>query len=151
MLLGGAIGAGFAVFESVGYSFNNFLAGAISIWGFSMADGFDHMMFVTMLRAVLAPGGHVAWAAIEGAAIMAVLGDEGFSVKFLTDKRFLSMTLICIALHTVWDWDDPVSIGVLSYAKLGILITIAWIVILVLLNLGLKQLNDKIKQAEGGE
>ena len=59
LLIGSCVGAGFAAFESAGYAFN--------YWE---CAGFDAMMHTIYLRGFLAPGGHVAWAAITGAAIV---------------------------------------------------------------------------------
>ena len=61
LLLGACVGAGFAVFESAGYAFQCLLS--------TGAD--SAMMDITLLRGVLAVGGHVVWTAIAGAALAA--------------------------------------------------------------------------------
>ena len=101
------------------------------------------MLYVIKLRGFLAPGGHVAWAAIEGAALMFVKGFEPLDKKHLNDKRFLLMCLIPIVLHGIWDM--PIS---LPYYGLQIILTIlAWLVIIYYINLGLKQVDDAKKLA----
>lgn len=46
------------------------------------------MLEVIKIRGILAPGGHVAWAAIEGAALMYVKGFEKLDKKHLMIKDF---------------------------------------------------------------
>ena len=130
LLVGAAVGAGFAAFETAGYILNYGLKGGLST-----------MLGVIKLRGFLAPGGHVAWAAIEGAALMYVKGFEKLDKKHLNDKRFLLICLIPIVLHGIWDM--PIN---LPYYLLQITLTIlAWLVIIYFINLGLKQVDDAKK------
>ena len=69
---------------------------------FGLSNGLDMMLHVIKLRGFLAPGGHVAWAAIEGAALMYVKGFDKLDKKHLNDKRFLLICLIPILLHGIW-------------------------------------------------
>lgn len=127
LLIGAAVGAGFAAFETAGY-----------ILRFGLSNGLESMLNVIKFRGFLAPGGHVAWAAIEGGALMYVKGFDKLNKKHLNDKRFLLICLIPIILHGIWDMpiSDPIYI-------LHIVITIAaWIVIIYFINLGLKQVDD---------
>lgn len=127
LLVGAAVGAGFAAFETAGYILRN-----------GINNGLETMLYVIKLRGFLAPGGHVAWAAIEGAALMYVKGLEPLSKKHLNDKRFLLMCLIPIVLHGVWDM--PINS---PYCIVQITVTIlAWLVIIYYINLGLKQVDD---------
>lgn len=50
LLIGVAVGAGFAAFETAGY-----------ILRFGMSSGLQAMLEIIKLRGFLAPGGHVAW------------------------------------------------------------------------------------------
>ena len=130
LLVGAAVGAGFAAFETAGYILNYGLKGGLST-----------MLGVIKLRGFLAPGGHVAWAAIEGAALMYVKGFEKLDKKHLNDKRFLLICLIPIVLHGIWDM--PIN---LPYYLLQITLTVlAWLVIIYFINLGLKQVDDAKK------
>lgn len=131
LLIGAAVGAGFAAFETAGY-----------ILRFGLNGGLDAMLNVIKLRGFLAPGGHVAWAAIEGAALMYVKGFEPLNKKHLNDKRFLLICLIPIILHGIWDM--PIS---LPYYITQIAMTIlAWLVIIYFINLGLKQVDEAKQQ-----
>ena len=127
LLVGAAVGAGFAAFETAGYILRN-----------GMSGGVQTMLYVIKLRGFLAPGGHVAWAAIEGAALMYVKGFEKLDKKHFNDKRFLLICLIPILLHGIWDM--PIET---PYCLLQIALTVAaWLVIIYFINLGLKQIDD---------
>ncbi len=127
LLVGAAVGAGFAAFETAGYILRN-----------GMSGGVQTMLYVIKLRGFLAPGGHVAWAAIEGAALMYVKGFEKLDKKHFNDKRFLLICLIPILLHGIWDM--PIET---PYYLLQIALTVAaWLVIIYFINLGLKQIDD---------
>lgn len=130
LLIGAAVGAGFAAFETAGY-----------ILRYGLAGGDAVMLQTIKIRGFLAPGGHVAWAAIEGAALMYVKGFEKLDKKHLNDKRFLLICLISVVEHGIWDM--PIEV---PYYLLPIGLTIAaWLVIIYFINLGLKQIDDAKK------
>lgn len=127
LLIGAAVGAGFAAFETAGY-----------ILRYGLAAGDAAMLQTIKIRGFLAPGGHVAWAAIEGAALMYVKGFEKLDKKHLNDKRFLLICLISVVEHGIWDM--PIEV---PYYLVPIGLTIAaWLVIIYFINLGLKQVDD---------
>lgn len=131
MLIGACVGAGFAAFESAGYAMRCFLQG-----------GWDMMMSVIFLRGFLAPGGHVAWAAISGAALVIAAKKERGLVtpNLLTSSGFLRLFIIPVALHTIWD--SPLSaIGSQFYlVPLGLSVFV-WIIVLILVNMGLAEVS----------
>ena len=130
LLIGAAVGAGFAAFETAGY-----------ILRYGLQGGNAAMLNIIKIRGFLAPGGHVAWAAIEGAALMYVKGFEKLDKKHFNDQRFLLMCLIPIILHGIWDM--PINA---PYAIVQITVSIiAWLVIIYYINLGLKQVDDAKK------
>lgn len=132
LLIGAAVGAGFAAFETAGYILRN-----------GINNGLQTMLYVIKIRGFLAPGGHVAWAAIEGAALMFVKGFDKIDKKHLNDKRFLLICLIPVVLHGIWDM--PIN---LPYCGTQIIVSIiAWLVIIYFINLGLQQI-DKAKKLE---
>ncbi|WP_179394492.1 PrsW family glutamic-type intramembrane protease [Lacticaseibacillus absianus] len=87
MLIGAAIGAGFAAFETAGYIYN---AG-------------DELLDVALLRAITATGSHVVWTAITGAALVAVKRNAPLDGKTFFQGKFLGYFAAAIALHAVWD------------------------------------------------
>ncbi len=130
LLIGAAVGAGFAAFETAGY-----------ILRYGVNYGLQTMLYIIKLRGFLAPGGHVAWAAIEGAALMFVKGFDKIDKRHLNDKRFLLICLIPIIAHGIWDM--PLNV---PYCGVQIAVSIAaWLVIIYFINLGLKQIDDAKK------
>ena len=138
LLIGAAVGAGFAAFETAGY-----------ILRYGLKYGLATMLSTTMVRGFLAPGGHVAWAAIEGAALMMVKGFDELNKKHLNDKRFLLVCLIPVILHGIWDM--PINLP--FYGVPIIMTVLAWLVIIYFINLGLKQVDDakKLQTSENSE
>jgi protease PrsW len=91
-LLGAAVGAGFAAFESAGYAFNAVIT----------AQGFDlgTMLQTEALRAILTPVGHVLWTAILGAALFAAArGHTRYRFRLGIIWAFVVVAL----LHALWD------------------------------------------------
>lgn len=130
LLIGAAVGAGFAAFESAGYAMRYMLQG-----------GWEWMMNVIFLRGFLTPGGHVVWAAISGAGlVIAAKAHREISSGLLFDARFLRLFIIPVILHGIWD--SPLSaIGSEMYlVPIGLTI-LAWIVVLILINMGLAEVS----------
>lgn len=132
LLIGAAVGAGFAAFESSGYALIYLLAG-----------DFDVMLDVIFLRGVLAPGGHVVWAAMAGYAMMLARGEEPMSWGVFKKKQFWKIFWLPIAMHAVWDMpilntDFPVVQVLLCVA--------AWVVIFVFIDNSLSQLAQVAKE-----
>ena len=130
LLIGAAVGAGFAAFESAGYAMNFLLQG-----------GWDVMMNVIFLRGFLTPGGHVVWAAISGAAlVIAAKANDEISTSLFLDAKFLRLFIIPVVLHGIWD--SPLSsIGSEMYIVPIGLTVLAWIVVLILINMGLAEVS----------
>ena len=129
LLIGGAIGCGFAVFESAGYAFNVFLDAHdyntrvdlvnnyfSSYYQYDYTDSIGAMNFNIFLRSILSFGGHTSWAAITGAA---------FAKTNKMSFDFVKAFAICFILHALWDTDTPA-----IYFKLAVLCVIAWWVII---------------------
>ncbi|MFC6294742.1 PrsW family glutamic-type intramembrane protease [Lactiplantibacillus daoliensis] len=117
LLIGAAIGAGFATFETAGY------AG-------------DMGLSVLLIRSVGALGTHTMWCAMVGAALGLAKGSARLSSATFEDGRFIRFFVIAIALHALWD--APVGF---DYEKMVLLIVIAWVVVLVLINAGLREVR----------
>jgi RsiW-degrading membrane proteinase PrsW (M82 family) len=120
LLLGGAVGVGFAGFETAGY--------ALSALATNNAGAF----FVTLIeRAILAPGAHASWAAMNGAALWRVKGDRPFSIAMLFDIRFLRVFLFTVVLHSVWDMPAvasvPFALGELGLTTIGVVGVLAFV------------------------
>lgn len=96
LLIGAAVGAGFAAFETAEYGLRNLLA---------EEDGWlgHRALFVLTLRNLLAPGGHVVWAALSGAALLAAMRREPLSPAVFGRKEFWGVFLLPVSLHVLWD------------------------------------------------
>lgn len=128
LLIGAAVGAGFAAFETAGYIYNSG----------------QYLVSVAILRGWTAIGGHLVWAAIAGGALMVVKREKPFRLNQLVDTRFLVFFLLAILLHAAWDWD----IGLISpFLKLVLLIIAAWVIVFVLMNAGLKEITHLQRRA----
>lgn len=128
LLIGAAIGAGFAAFESAGYAF-----------AFGMFYGDNVMTEVIFLRAWLAIGTHTVWSAIAGAALVYVKGSKQLSSDTFLNLKFIQLFAVPVILHAIWDM--PLY-ALHNFNLLYImLIVIAWIFVFTLMNAGLKQIG----------
>ncbi|MGO3118415.1 MAG: PrsW family glutamic-type intramembrane protease [Levilactobacillus brevis] len=130
ILIGAAVGAGFAAFETAGY-----------IYGAG-----NQLVAVAILRGWSTIGGHLVWAAISGGAIMIVKRDQPFKFNQLLDTRFLVFFVLAVLMHAAWDWD--ITILGSDYLKLILLIVLAWIVVFVLMSARLKEIAHLKQQAQ---
>jgi RsiW-degrading membrane proteinase PrsW (M82 family) len=90
LLLGAAVGMGFAALESTGYAFTAFLKSHGSITA---------TVLVTLVRALDAPLGHGTWTAI----LAAVLFRESSPTRFRINGPVLGAYLTVTVLHGLWD------------------------------------------------
>lgn len=148
LLIGASVGAGFAAFESAGYALQPVLAffqnsGYYAAYGrqLDVSVMMDAINQSIIIRGFLAPGGHVTWAAISGAAlVIAGKAQRRFDTSLLTDGRFLRLFLIPVALHALWD--SPIAnIGSSIYLVPLALTAVVWIVVLILINMGLAEVE----------
>ncbi|MBQ3314943.1 MAG: PrsW family intramembrane metalloprotease [Kiritimatiellae bacterium] len=96
LLVGAAVGAGFAIFETAGYCMASLFGGDNTWLG-------KESMSVLALRNFLAPGGHVVWAAISGAGLLFAARREPISAGMFRRKAFLGAFLVSVGLHVLWD------------------------------------------------
>ena len=137
LLFGAAIGTGFAAFESAGYALYA---------GLTNSDP-DAMMDSIVLRGMLSPFTHIVWTGMCGAALWKVKGKNKFNVEMLRDKRFVRIFVIAIIMHMIWN--SPLIIPFFGkYLLLGLL---AWIIVIALIQEGLKQLQGEKTLAEHRE
>ncbi|HZS10329.1 MAG TPA: PrsW family glutamic-type intramembrane protease [Blastocatellia bacterium] len=138
LLFGGAVGAGFAAFESAGYAFRD----GMDLYSFGVVD-LDSILDSILVRGLLTPGGHVAWTALVGAALWKVRGDQPFTFSMLKDERFLRVFALAMALHMIWN--SPFQLP--YYGKYVALIAVAWMAIFGFIQDGLNQIRREQGQA----
>src|ERR687886_1585421 len=91
LILGAAVGFGFAAFESAGYAFTALFTER----GLSLMQ----VVQTELLRGLLAPVGHGLWTAILGGVLFSASGREHFA---LTGRLVLSYLGVSV-LHALWD------------------------------------------------
>ncbi|QED47899.1 PrsW family glutamic-type intramembrane protease [Cytobacillus dafuensis] len=128
LLLGAAVGAGFAAFETAGYALRALLSGS-----------FPSLYSTILLRSFLAPGGHVAWAAITGAAFCMVQGNKKFELNMLLKPKFVRIFILVVLMHALWDTPLP---GIFPVGQI-ILMLLSWIMVFRMMRSGLKEIANK--------
>lgn len=124
LLLGAAVGTGFAAFESAGY--------ALRIGFISSEVMMDNMQ----LRGAMAPFSHIIWTAIAASAFWMARPHYTTIWYTLFSFRFLKIFLIPVSLHFVWNlpFEGPFMI---KYIILGF---VGWVVVISLVQEGLKEI-----------
>jgi RsiW-degrading membrane proteinase PrsW (M82 family) len=90
LILGAAVGMGFAALESNGYAFTAFLASHGSV---------STTVAVTLVRGLLSPLGHGTWTAI----LASVLFRESKNCCFRVNRKVIGAYLLVSILHAMWD------------------------------------------------
>jgi len=139
LLIGAAVGAGFAGFESAGYIFRFAFA-------MEMADiriGLE----VLVRRALFAPFGHVIWTAAAGGALVLARKGSGSYAMSLFKWQFIRVLLFVMILHMFWNSSllDTTSRYITSryIFAIGWSLSIVggWYLVLLLINAGNKQVK----------
>jgi RsiW-degrading membrane proteinase PrsW (M82 family) len=92
MVLGAAVGFGFAAFESAGYAFNAlFTRTGLSLW---------NLLETEVLRGILTPVGHGLWTAILGGVLFATAARYG---RPRLTRAVLGWYALVALLHGLWD------------------------------------------------
>ncbi|MBQ8039562.1 MAG: PrsW family intramembrane metalloprotease [Lachnospiraceae bacterium] len=132
LLIGCAVGAGFAAEESMGYAFSQLID-----------YGIDAMHDINFLRGWSSMGGHSVWSAMYGAALVYAKKDEPLKISHIANKTVIIYWIIPLVLHFIWNTPIGAYMGgnsdMVEFAKMIILIIIAWIIIFKLLRKGLVQ------------
>jgi protease PrsW len=99
IVLGAAVGFGFAAFESAGYAFNAlFTAGGPSLL---------NLVETEVLRGILAPVGHGLWTAILGGTLFRVAARRG---RLRLSRAVLGWYVVVALLHGLWDASQSIAV-----------------------------------------
>jgi RsiW-degrading membrane proteinase PrsW (M82 family) len=99
IVLGAAVGFGFAAFESAGYAFNAlFTAGGPSLL---------NLVETEVLRGILAPVGHGLWTAILGGTLFGVAARRG---RLRLSRALVGWYLVVALLHGLWDASQQIAV-----------------------------------------
>lgn len=167
LLVGAAVGAGFAAFEHIVYVMHmsimqtivaliNYLQNNPHVEAKVLIEivrkmpeviynfGIDTLIF----RSLGTLGGHVTLAAIEGGALAMVKGKDSFKANHFFDPRFLAYLGAAMAIH--WAWNYGFSLYQLPYiedATYVILILLAVFVVFTLIQRAVTQILDEVNSA----
>ncbi|MCR5654080.1 MAG: PrsW family intramembrane metalloprotease [Lachnospiraceae bacterium] len=92
VFMGASIGAGFAVFEAVGY-----------IFGRMVRVGYDDLLNAIFHRVVFLSGSEIAWAAYTAAALVWACKKKPFRMYQMFFPNFLLYFLLPLSMHALWD------------------------------------------------
>lgn len=112
ILLGGAVGAGFAAFENIMYVFNYYTAGVAAAAQGQAVDPTAVAMEVFIMRALLSFGGHAIWAAMYCGALVLEKGDRPLSAAHFFKKKTLIYFGAAFGLHFLWNLLASMGMGI---------------------------------------
>lgn len=135
LLIGASIGSGFAIFENIMYLFDDHSGQLLPI-EFAVA------------RAITSIADHTEWCAITTVALVLVMQGRRFSIDQMLNNKFLRLFGLTAAIHALWDWDFFTTSDVLLYGHLAVLIALTWVIILVIMHAGLKEISEDINQLQ---
>jgi protease PrsW len=99
IVLGAAVGFGFAAFESAGYAFNALFTQS----GLSLLN----LVETEVLRGILAPVGHGLWTAILGGTLFAAAAHRG---RPRLGRAVLGWYALVALLHALWDASQGIAV-----------------------------------------
>ena len=99
IVLGAAVGFGFAAFESAGYAFNALFTAA----GPSLLS----LVETEVLRGILTPVGHGLWTAILGGTLFGVAARRG---RLRLTRTVLGSYVLVALLHALWDASRSIAV-----------------------------------------
>lgn len=169
VLLGCAIGAGFAVMETMWYVLGNILSyiDISSVYNTLVKVGAPESVikdyvnaarahyadpdWTLLMRSILAPAGHVVWTAITAGAFWMVMGekvkakmrsanDTSIDFSIFKNLRFLSIACIPVILHMVWNSSFGAEHLEVKRLAIGV---IGWFVLLRLVQMGINQVKEE--------
>lgn len=122
LLIGCAVGVGFAAQESAGYAYQSLQEGGVL-----------SMLASLIVRLILSIGGHAVYSSLYGAALAYEKKEEPLKLAHITTKTVILSWLMAFGLHFVWNF--PVSslfetndgfADYIEYVKYAVLIVLAW-------------------------
>ncbi len=152
ILCGAAVGTGFAIFESAGYTFTFFLIAFRETIFATVVHNIDISQLayerynpdeIMITRALLSPFCHVVWTAVTAGALWRTMGQKKFSFEMLLDGSFLRIAIIPVLLHMFWNSPLLAESPYSYYLKYGVCGLAIWLVVLILVNEGIRQVRDE--------
>lgn len=140
LLIGAAVGAGFAILETGGsYLFNQASEEDLTIVKIAIET--------MQVRALLAPFGHVAYSAIVGFALWRAKTAKGAFISNLMSSAFLPLFALSVGIHMFWNSSLLASESLIKTAIVGV---IEYGIIIFLIQEGINEVR-KIKETESDD
>jgi Predicted membrane protein len=132
MLVGAAIGVGFAGFETAEYGFYD-------LYKFGLDEFYDTMM----TRGIFSPFCHVVWTALSAGALYGEIGGKTFSIGMIFKWNVVRILLFSITLHMLWNsgmlWSKDTIIKIIAWL---LSIVGSWQAVLMMIQKGLNEIKD---------
>lgn len=162
ILIGFAVGTGFAIVESIGYSFYAFTGGIVSTTAKVMEGEAREAMIIptgaywglnqALVRMFSGVVGHGVYTSLGGGALMLAKGKENLSPKHLFSPKFLIYFAAAIFLHTcnnVPIGENLFILNVIPLKSVLVLLPLGFLLWLPMLRKGVNQVA-RISMAENG-
>lgn len=129
VLIGAAVGAGFACFESAGYVF-------------MYSSTYEDLIQMAIVRGAGNLGSHAVYAALEGGALAMVKKQRELHGSDFIQPDFLKFTAVSIVLHYINNSSFSLfTIGPVEVGRL-LLNLVGWAVLFILIKKGIQQVLD---------
>jgi RsiW-degrading membrane proteinase PrsW (M82 family) len=103
LILGVAVGMGFAALETMGYGFTTLAQNDNSISALNQ---------VLLVRGLLSPAGHAAWTGIICATLWR---ERELAKQFVINWKVIGIFVLAVALHTTWDIVNTQNSNAIAY------------------------------------
>lgn len=130
LLIGAAVGSGFAAFENIMYMVNDYTGQLVPIKD-------------DLTRSIFSISDHTEWCAIVAAALVIAKGSEKLNLNSFLNHRFIKFFIIVMLIHALWDWNVLSDLGYFRYIILSI---VTWVIVFIFIDAGLQQVN-KLKES----
>ena len=152
LLVGAAVGVGFAAFESAGYALEIMIDSTVDAtfyaasqnarfnWlSFGISHGASSMENNLIVRGLLSPFGHIVWSAIAGCGLWRVIRGRPFRWSMIVDVEFIRLFLVPVVLHMIWN--APFELPFFGkYILVGL---VGWFVCISLVQEGLREIAEE--------
>jgi len=135
VLVGMAVGVGFATMETLGYNFR-----------YTLTEGISAGLEVARRRAMLGLGGHGTWAALYGGGLVMAKGNEKIAPAHLLKRPVLTSFGAAFTMHFLHNLYTP-KLGDLKYVALTI---VAMALLLRIMKIGVNEIVTITAKLNGG-
>lgn len=128
LLIGAAVGTGFAAFENIMYLFNDQTGQMLGI-------------NTALTRTLFSISDHTEWCSITTAALVIAMAGTKVDASAFLSFKFLRFFFLVVLLHAAWDYFNTLPV-------MAIVVVITWLTVFVFMNAGLRELTEMKKTAK---